>query len=223
MRIPAAGFSFPVILNNYSLQASISVPISDYFLRISRNYSATTHSEEAARLDRTAAEAKALSDAKITFYNWVKAVAQREVLAQALEASREHARDAEALFRAGQASKADLLGAQAQAAQSQLSVSQADEYLALSLDQLRLAIQAKPDEQITLGENVLDSLPKATLDSSSLRQEAIGSRPELRSLIASEQALTKVASISRASAWPQIAAVAMRSSSSASDIFPDTA
>ncbi len=205
--IGAPGFSFPVILNNYSVQASVSVPISDYFLRISRNYSATTHSEEAARLDRVAAEAKAMNDAKIAFYNWTKALAQREVLVQALEAAREHARDAEALFRAGQASKADLLGAQAQAAQAQLTVSQADEYLALSLDQLRLAIQAKPEETITLGENVLDSLPKATLDGTKLREEAINTRPELRSLTASEQALGKVASIQRAGAWPQINAV----------------
>lgn len=200
-------FAFPVILNNYSLQASISIPISDYFLRISQNYSAATHSEEAARLDKLAAEAKAVTDAKLTYYNWVKAVGQREVLAQALEAAREHAKDAEALFKSGQASKADLLQAQAQVAQGQLSVAQADEFLALTLEQLRLAIQAKPDEKITIGENVLEPLPKTATDGTSLRNDAVSNRAELRSLVASEMALTKVASINRASAWPQVAAV----------------
>lgn len=200
-------FSFPVLLNNYTLQASLTVPISDYFLRISHAYAAASHNEESARLDRLASEAKAAADGKIAFYNWVKAVGQREVLQQALEATRDHAKDAESLFKAGTASKADVLGAQSQVAQGELAVAQAQEYVELAYEQLRIAVRAKPDEAITLGEDVIAQLPRATLDMSALRQEGVTGRAELRSLAAAEQGLSSVASLSRAQSWPQVAAV----------------
>ena len=39
------------VLDNWLLQATLTVPISDYFLRIDQNYTAATHSQEAARWD----------------------------------------------------------------------------------------------------------------------------------------------------------------------------
>lgn len=205
--IAAPPFTFPVILDNYTLQASLAVPISDYFFRIAHGYAAASHNEEAARLDKIASEAKAFADAKVTFYNWVKALGQYEVLLQSQEAAREHGKDAEALFKAGMASKADVLAIQAQIAQGELAIAQASEYVQLAMDQMRLAIQAKPDEVITLGENVTEALPPQKLDAAALRQEAMNNRAELRSLAATELGLVRVASINRAQAWPQLAAV----------------
>jgi hypothetical protein len=50
-------FSFPIVLHNFLLQATLTVPISDYFLRIDQNYTAATRSVEAARWDVTTARA----------------------------------------------------------------------------------------------------------------------------------------------------------------------
>lgn len=205
--IAAPPFTFPVILDNYSLQASLAVPISDYFFRIAHAHAAASHNEEAARLDVQGSEAKAFADGKIAFYNWVKALGQYEVLQQAQEATREHGKDAESLFKAGMASKADVLSIQAQIAQGELAIAQAGEFVQLAHEQMRLAIQAKPDEVITLGEDVTEALPPMKLDVVALRQEALNQRAELRSLMAAEQSLTRVASINRAQAWPQLAAV----------------
>src|ERR1700722_5980013 len=45
-------FSFPFfVLDNWLLQATISIPISDYFLRLDQAYSAATQSQEATRWD----------------------------------------------------------------------------------------------------------------------------------------------------------------------------
>ena len=69
----AAGFSFPLVLNNWSLEAQVVVPISDYFLRINQAYSAATKSQEAARFDVVSAKAKAATEGKLAFYNWLRA------------------------------------------------------------------------------------------------------------------------------------------------------
>jgi outer membrane protein TolC len=197
-------FSFPVILDNYLIQGSLTVPLSDYFLRISHSYAAASHNEEAARLDKIASEAKSMSDGKIAFYNWIKAVGQREVLQQALVATQEHVKDAEALFKAGQASKADLLSAQSQVAAGQLTVMQADEFVRTAEEQLRIITRAADNETIVLGEDVTVALPPAATDLAALRQEALTNRPELRALGATERSLEQVASVARASSWPQI-------------------
>ncbi|MCU0657158.1 MAG: TolC family protein [Polyangiaceae bacterium] len=203
----AFNFSFPVILDNYSLQASLAVPISDYFFRIAHGYAAASHSQDAARLDKIASEAKAGADAKVAFYNWVKASGQYEVLLQSQEAAREHGKDAEALFKAGLASKADVMAVQAQIAQGELAIAQASEYVQMAMEQLRLAVQAKPDETITLGEDVTQALPPLKLDAAALKQEAMNNRAELRALAAAELGLVRVTSINRAQAWPQLVAV----------------
>lgn len=205
--LAAPAFTFPVILDNYSLQATLAVPISDYFLRIAQAHAAASHSEEAARIDVQASESKAAADGRIAFYNWIKALGQYEVLLQAQEAAREHGRDADSLFKAGMASKADVLSVQAQIAQGDLAIAQANDFVTLAMEQIRLAVHAKPDEVILLGEDVTAALPPQKLDAVALRQEALSRRAELRSLNALEQSLNRVATLNRAQSWPQLAAV----------------
>ena len=86
----AAGFSVPLVLNNWSLEAQVVVPISDYFLRINQAYSAATKSQEAARFDVVSAKAKAATEGKLAFYNWLRARGSVIVAEQSLEAARTH-------------------------------------------------------------------------------------------------------------------------------------
>src|SRR5450432_1125458 len=46
--LAAVPFSFPVLLNQYLLQASLTLPISDYVLRIPQAYAAASKSQKAA-------------------------------------------------------------------------------------------------------------------------------------------------------------------------------
>ena len=78
-------FSFPLILNNYLLEAQIVVPISDYFLRINEGYTASTQAQEAARQDVATARAKAMTEGKSAFYNWLRARGAVVVAEQARE------------------------------------------------------------------------------------------------------------------------------------------
>ena len=200
----AGGIRFPVILDNFVLQASLSVPLSDYLFRLSKAYSAATLSEEAAKLDTLAAETKAASDARVAFYNWVKAIGQREVLAQALDVTREHLTDAQNLLKAGLASRGDVLAVEAQVAGGQATLEQASGYVAVAEEQLRISMHLDPTAPVILGEDVLGDLPPSTFDLASLKQEALSQRPEVRSITLNEEALLKSASAVRAGQWPRL-------------------
>ena len=52
---PSPSFAIPLVLNNWLLQGTITVPISDYFLRINQGYTAATQQHDAIRLDAIAA------------------------------------------------------------------------------------------------------------------------------------------------------------------------
>lgn len=200
----ASAFRFPIVLDNWLFQASLTVPLSDYLFRASPALSAAHRGEDAARLERIAAEAKAKADAKIAFYDWVKALGQREVLAQQLEVAAERKRDAEALFKVGKASKADVLGAEAALAQGKLAEDQADELVGLAEAQLRMLTQTPDGERIGLGEDVTVPLAPASVDLAALRQEAVSSRPDLRALGVTEEALVQSARAVRAGQLPRL-------------------
>src|SRR5262249_19791431 len=118
-------FSFPLVLDNYLLQASIAVPISDYFLRIAQNYSAATHVQDGARFDALAARAKSASDGKIAFYTWLRARGAAVVAVQALNDQQTHLNDAKNQFAVGNASRADVLRAETAVASAELQVERA--------------------------------------------------------------------------------------------------
>ena len=201
-------FNFPQILNQYTLQATLTVPISDYVFRISQNYAAASHSVDAAKHDRAAAEVKAAADAKVAFYQWVKALGQRLAVEQALIGAKEHFKDAQAQEAAGQFSKADLLNIESQVAAGELTLAQADQYVVAAEEQLRTMIHAEASEKFTIGEDFTADLPKAVVDVPALKQEALTSRMELKSLDASELSLEKAATVSNAGMWPRLDASA---------------
>ena len=101
----ATPLSFPFfVLDNWLFQATLSVPISDYFLKINQNYSAATHSEEAARWDVVTARAASDSNGRIAYYTWLNARGAVIVAVEALNDQKVHLRDARNQFAAGNAS-----------------------------------------------------------------------------------------------------------------------
>ena len=114
--------TFASVPHQYSLQASISIPLSDYALRLSQNYSAASHAETAARHTEIAAGLKAERDAQVIFYNWVRARGGTVVAEQALATAQQHLKDARSAVDAGTVSRADVLRVESQVAQSELLV-----------------------------------------------------------------------------------------------------
>jgi outer membrane protein TolC len=199
---------FPLVLNNWSLVASLNVPISDYFLRINQNYTAATSSQEAARLDVATARAKSAADGKVAFYSWLRARGAVTVAEQALGDQQTHLKDANNQFAVGNASKADVLRAETAVASAELQVVQSKNLADLTEKQVRVAMHAKDTEVLAPGES-LSGIPESVQGNpSSLEAEALSSRLEVKSVDANADAARKQADVQKAGYYPVVGAFA---------------
>ena len=199
----AASFGpFPIVLDNWLTQATIAIPISDYFLKINQGYTATLHQEEAARFDVTTARAKSYSDGKIAYYTWLRARSSQVVAEQSLTVAKAHQKDAENQFAVGNASKADVLRAQTQAAAAELGVERAKNGVLIAERQVRLAVHAKDEEKLEPGESLDGTLPPAPTDLKKLIADAQANRPELKSLEKNASAAKKLAEVQLNGRYP---------------------
>ncbi len=198
-------FAFPLIFDQWLAQATMVVPISDYFLRIAQGYTAATKQEEAAQLDISAARAKSLTDGKIAFYTWLRARGAVVVAEQGVAVASAHLVDAKNQFSVGNASKADVLRAETQVAAAELMVERAKTGAIVTERQVRVAMHAKEDERLEPGESLDTAVAPASQDPRALITEALGRRPELKSLERNAAALRKVAEINRAGRYPSLA------------------
>ena len=194
------------ILDNYLLQASLTVPISDYFLRINQAYSAATRTREAAELDAVAARALSASNGRTTFYAWLRARGAVVVAVQALNEQRIHLKVARDQFEGGGASRADVLRAETAVASAELQVLRATDLSDVSEKQVRVAVHAPAGERLAPGESLETPPPPFQGNLAQLTGEALASRFEVRSIDANAEAARKQASAQAAARYPAVSA-----------------
>jgi outer membrane protein len=207
-QLQAVPFSFPIVLDNWLFQATLTVPISDYFLRIDQNYTAATRSEEAARWDVVASRAGSDSNGKVAYYTWLRERAAILVEIQALNAQRTHLRDARNQFSVGNASKADVLRAETAVASAELALERAKNLAALSEKQVRVAVHAPDEEVFGPGEDLDTPLPPVQGSLKQMTLEAFAARPEIKSADANADAARKLAAAAKAGRYPTLSAFA---------------
>ena len=201
--------AFPVLLNQTSFQLSLTVPLTDYFLRLGDAEDAAKAGEAAARYAQAISAERAGAEARLLFYGWVRAKLQAVVAAQALEQARHHAEDAARLVSAGSASSADQISAEARVAQAELLVLRVEDLGARLGDQLQIVMH-DPQAQLQIGEDVRGELPAELelVPLAELRRQAREQRPELQALLAQRSAILSQANIARAGMLPRIDAFA---------------
>lgn len=200
----APPFSFPLVFDQYLTQATIAIPISDYFLRIGKAYTAATQQEEAARFDVAGARAKSYADGKIAYFTWLRARGAVTVAQQSLAVARAHLKDAENQFAVGNASKADVLRAQTQVAAAELAVERAKSGVVLTERQIRIAMHAKEEESVAPGESLDAAISPLPPNVKSLVAEAHEKRPEIKSIDRNADATRRLASATRANKYPAL-------------------
>jgi outer membrane protein TolC len=210
---PAAGvgfysatFSFPLVLNNYLLQATLTIPISDYFLRINQGYTAASRSEEAARYDLGAARAGAFTNAKVAYYTWMQMRGAVVVAVQALNDQRVHLNDAKNQFTVGNASKADVLRAETNVASAELTVVTAENQADLAETQMRIAIHAPDDRRLVPGEGLDGTQEPFQGNLKSMVDEGLASRFEVKSIVKNAESARKTATVQKAGRYPVVSA-----------------
>lgn len=204
VNVPFAFAAPPV--DNYLGQASVTVPLTDYVLRLSQQYASASHSEKAAKLDERAQKLKTALDAKLAYYDWVRAKGQAVVARQTLEQAKGHLTDAQHAFDAGTASKADVLRVTAQVASAEMLVERAQNVASLTEDRLRLAMHDASATPYAVGEDVRAEMAAlaGVDDVEGLRAEAFEHRLEVRALDETVWSLRDQAKVARASVLPRI-------------------
>jgi outer membrane protein TolC len=199
-------FQIVIPLNRFLFQAGLTIPVSDYVLRLSQSYAAASRNQRAAQLDQQAARLKAANDGRLAYYAWLRAKGQMTVADRALDQSKAHLEDAHHAFEVGTASKADVLRVESQVASAELVVAQAKNLVDLTEDQIRTAMHDPGGQRYQVGEDLrVDPAPVAGLDDlAALRAEALDRRLEVRALDETAWSLRQQAKVARAGYYPRV-------------------
>ena len=200
--------SFPTVVDNYTLQGSIAVPISDYLFRIHPTYEAAKASEAAASHDFNATRARVYSDGEIAFFTWLRARAAVGVAELALQDQEHHRTDAQHQFDAGNASKADVLRANTNVASAQYALEQARSLVEVTETQLRTALHTPDETTLNVATTLEEPLPRIDGHVAEWTREGIAQREEMKSLTDARGAARKRVTVATAGSWPVISAFA---------------
>jgi outer membrane protein TolC len=198
---------FPVLQNQYTLQASLLVPVSDYFLRVAPANRAAELVEQSAAAKLAAEQNRVVADAKLTYYAWVRARLGVIVAEQALTQSVAHLADVERSLEVGTATRADVARVESQVASSELLVETSKNLATLTERQLRTALHDREQRMYRIGEDLRverADAREATLDLPSLWRTAVSNRPELIALDRGARAQRRQAEVDRAAGWPRL-------------------
>lgn len=182
-----ADFKIPIPLNAFSLSAQLSIPISDYILSLTpakRGVRAARASAEAAR---DAERIKVETDARLAYYNWIRAVAALTVVEDALVRTQARLADVNNLFEAGAATRSDVLRVDSLVSSQQAAIVETQAFRNTVARSLAIMMD-EPPRDYAIGEDVL-APPKDLGDLPDLDKlilEAQQNRLEIRSL---EQAI----------------------------------
>ena len=146
-----AGIEF--LQNSTVLEATLGVPLSDYVFRFPKLIDAAKLGAEAAQINRRAAEVNAGQDARVAYYEWVRANLQVLIAKRQLTQVQTTLTQVRALAEAQRLSRADLMRVESNEAQAEQAVVQLQNLAELREEQLRLLIGAGT-EPLAIGEDI---------------------------------------------------------------------
>ncbi|MEP7126481.1 MAG: TolC family protein [Byssovorax sp.] len=207
--VGAKALTIDPVLNSTAFVASLAVPISDYVFRISQGYSAASHSEKSKRVELEAEGLQAAADAKVAYYNWLRARGSVVVTKQAVDQSRAHVEDANKTFAVGLISKADVLRLEAQLAGAQQTQAETESLALLTEEQLRILLLIPVGQPLAIGADVMhEPVDPVNETLPALQDQALARRLEIRALDETELSLKDAVSIARAGYLPRLDAFA---------------
>jgi outer membrane protein len=172
------GFEFPE--NSYGVNGQIGVPLSDYLVRFPKIVDAAKLGLEVARASERSSEINAGQEARLAYYELVRAKLQVIVAERQQTQVQAVLKQVRALADAQRLSKADLMRVESNEAQAEQVVNQLHNIAALREEQLRLLIGAG-DESITLAEDPrVDVTPPAAANLDDLIKNATRQRLEFK-------------------------------------------
>jgi outer membrane protein TolC len=175
-------------------------------MRIGQNHAAASKSKKAAETQVLAARVKARLDAKLAYYNWIRAQGGVLVSEQGLANANAHHKDVTVALNVGSASKADLLAVESQVASTELLVENAKNMTELIEEQLRVMMHDPETARYRIGDDI-DAPVAQEPESTNLRTlyaEALANRLERRSIGESLEAIKETRKVLTASNYPRV-------------------
>jgi outer membrane protein len=207
--VAAVPFDFPVPQvprNAISLQAQLGVPISDYIARLP---TAKKAGKAQIRASEYAAKAEQLTvqrDARVAYYDWIRATASKVALQESLSRTQARLADAEAGFEAGVASKADVMRLDAAVATLSAGVIRAENFQKVAAQALAVQMGEEGFPSYQIGENLFVPEPALTGvdDLDAMIEEARANRYEMKAFASSTESLEYGLRTTRAGYYPRL-------------------
>ncbi|TPV94367.1 MAG: hypothetical protein B7733_15635 [Myxococcales bacterium FL481] len=208
--VMAAGFApFDIPVNNYSLQAALSVPFSEYAMRLLPAKRGSESELGAAELRRDAEQVRVQLDAQLAYYDWLRAVAQLAVAERSITSASARLVDGQAGLAAGTLTSTDVLRLEDLVSSAEVSRVRAASFERLARQHLGV-IMEEPEIGFKVGEDVFEPVP--TLASWGAREDLVHegqtNRLEIRSMLRSADALDYAVRALRGDLYPQLAGIA---------------
>ncbi|MEO8699165.1 MAG: TolC family protein [Kofleriaceae bacterium] len=194
--------------NSYVGEASVNINLSDYITRYPKLIAGAKLGLEAARSSKRASELDAGQEARIAYYEWVRAKLQVMIATRQLTQVRGTLGQVRALAEAQRLSTADRMRVESQEAQAEQVRDQLTQLAELREEQLRLFIGAG-NEPLTIGEDIRgeQAAPNSqALDA--LMAIASKQRLEFHALETGIAAKEKQRDAEKAAAYPKLSAFA---------------
>jgi outer membrane protein len=200
-------FDVPQVPRNaISLQAQLGVPISDYIARLP---TAKKAGKAQIRASEYAAKAEQLTvqrDARVAYYDWIRATASKVALQESLLRTQARLLDAQAGFEAGVASKADVMRLDAAVATLSAGVIRAENFQRVAEQALAVQMGEEGFPTYQIGEDLFAPEPELTGadDLEAMIAEAQSNRYEMKAFAASTESLEYGLRTTRAGYYPRL-------------------
>ncbi len=206
---PSTGmaFEFPVFLNSYLLQGRASINLSDYVVRYPKLIDAARLGEEVARISGHSSAVSAGQEARLAYYEWVRAKLQNLIAKRQLEQVRATLGQVRALAEVQRLSRADLMRVESNEAVAEQASIQLQNLADLREEQLRILIDASPEQVLVIGEDIRAEI---TAPGTGKLDDLIGTakkqRLDFKVLDTGIEAKEKQRAAERASYYPKLSA-----------------
>ena len=203
------GFVIPVFLNVYTAQAQVAVNLSDYVVRYPKLIDAARLGEEVARVSRRSSEVNAGQEARIAYYEWVRAKLEVLIAQKQLAQVQATLKQVRALADAQRLSRADLMRVESNEAEAEQAEIQLTHLAELREEQLRLLIGAPEGQALSIGEDIRTAVTApASAQLDSLMTSAKAQRLDFKVLDTGIRAKEKQRAAEQAGKYPRLSAFA---------------
>lgn len=178
----STGDLFPLILDNYLLRASLTVPVSDYFLTVLPAYEGASQMATMAALRAEAERESVALRAKQAFYQYIRARAAASVTRQSVELLQRNVKDLDARVRSGSVPRSDLTQAKARLAEARVEHLRRMGRIDVAEIRLRRWLALPPEHPLVIGESIVGPAPPPPAPQQELLRAALAGRPEMRAM-----------------------------------------